>query len=76
VQAVAGVVVLASLYVLLGVGYGSAPLFALAARLRERGCSIDYLLGGDSADRVFGALTARRNGRSAAGLPAGPSTPG
>ena len=51
---------------LLGVGYGSAPLFGLAARLRERGCSIDYLLGGDSADRVFGALTARRNGRSAA----------
>ena len=51
---------------LLGVGYGSAPLFALAARLRERGCSIDYLLGGESADRVFGALTARRNGRSAA----------
>ena len=32
----------------------------------ERGCSIDYLLGGQSADRVFGALTARRNGRSAA----------
>ena len=51
---------------LLGVGYGSAPLLGLAARLRERGCSIDYLLGGDSADRVFGALTARRNGRSAA----------
>ena len=51
---------------LLGVGYGSAPLFALAARLRERGCSIDYLLGAQSADRVFGALTARRNGRSAA----------
>ena len=51
---------------LLGVGYGSAPLFALAARLKERGCSIDYLLGAPSADRVFGALTARRNGRSAA----------
>jgi dihydroorotate dehydrogenase electron transfer subunit len=51
---------------LIGVGYGSAPLFGLAARLRERGCSIDYLLGGESADRVFGALTARRNGRSAA----------
>jgi dihydroorotate dehydrogenase electron transfer subunit len=51
---------------LIGVGYGSAPLFGLAARLRERGSSIDYLLGGDSADRVFGALTARRNGRSAA----------
>jgi dihydroorotate dehydrogenase electron transfer subunit len=50
---------------LLGVGYGSAPLFGLSARLRERGCSVDYLLGGESADRVFGALTARRNGRSA-----------
>ena len=50
---------------LLGVGYGSAPLFALAARLRERGCSVDFLLGGQSADRVFGALTARRSGRSA-----------
>jgi dihydroorotate dehydrogenase electron transfer subunit len=50
---------------LLGVGYGSAPLFALAARLRERACTVDFLLGGQSADRVFGALTARRTGRSA-----------
>jgi dihydroorotate dehydrogenase electron transfer subunit len=50
---------------LLGVGYGSAPLFALAARLRERGCSVDFLLGAPGADRVFGALTARRSGRSA-----------
>jgi dihydroorotate dehydrogenase electron transfer subunit len=50
---------------LLGVGYGSAPLFALAARLRERGCSVDFLLGAPTADRVFGALTARRSGRSA-----------
>jgi dihydroorotate dehydrogenase electron transfer subunit len=50
---------------LLGVGYGSAPLFALATRLRERGSSVDFLLGGQSVDRVFGALTARRSGRSA-----------
>ena len=50
---------------LIGVGYGSAPLFALAAKLRERGSSVDFLLGGQSADRVFGALTARRSGRSA-----------
>ena len=50
---------------LLGVGYGSAPLFALAAKLADRGCTVDYLLGGRSADRVFGALTARRSGRSA-----------
>jgi dihydroorotate dehydrogenase electron transfer subunit len=50
---------------LLGVGFASAPLFALAAKLRERGSSVDFLLGGQSADRVFGALTARRSGRSA-----------
>ena len=48
---------------LLGVGYGSAPLFALAPKLLERGCNVDFLLGGQSADRVFGALTARRSGR-------------
>ena len=50
---------------LLGVGPGAAPLFALAARLGDRGCHADYLLGAESADRVFGALTARRTGRSA-----------
>jgi dihydroorotate dehydrogenase electron transfer subunit len=50
---------------LVGVGYGSAPLLALAPKLHERGCSVDFLLGGQSADRVFGALTARRSGRSA-----------
>ena len=50
---------------LVGVGYGSAPLFALAGKLRDRGSSVDFLLGGRSADRVFGALTARRSGRSA-----------
>jgi dihydroorotate dehydrogenase electron transfer subunit len=49
---------------LLGVGYGAAPLFALAARLRERGCPVDFVLGAASADRVFGALTARRTARS------------
>jgi dihydroorotate dehydrogenase electron transfer subunit len=49
---------------LLGVGYGSSPLFALAARLRERGSTVDFMLSGGSADRVFGALTARRTGRS------------
>jgi len=50
---------------LIGVGFASAPLFALAAKLRDRGSSVDFLLGGQSADRVFGALTARRSGRSA-----------
>ena len=50
---------------LVGVGTGSAPLFSLAARLTERGCQADFLLGASSAERVFGALTARRTGRSA-----------
>ncbi|MBO0831970.1 MAG: dihydroorotate dehydrogenase electron transfer subunit [Actinobacteria bacterium] len=50
---------------LVGGGYGSAALFALAERLRERRCQLDYLLGAASGDRVFGALTARRTGRSA-----------
>jgi dihydroorotate dehydrogenase electron transfer subunit len=50
---------------LVGGGYGSSPLFSLAARLRERRCSVDFLLGAASGDRVFGALTARRTGRSA-----------
>jgi dihydroorotate dehydrogenase electron transfer subunit len=50
---------------LVGGGYGSAPLFPLGDKLRGRGCTVDYLLGAASADRVFGALTARRTGRSA-----------
>ena len=50
---------------LVGGGYGSAPLFPLSDKLRGRGCSVDFLLGAASADRVFGALTARRTGRSA-----------
>jgi dihydroorotate dehydrogenase electron transfer subunit len=54
---------------LLGVGPGAAPLFALASRLGERGSQVDYLLGAESADRVFGALTARRTGRSARAAP-------
>jgi len=50
---------------LIGGGYGSAPLFPLAARLRARGSTVDFLLGAGSADRVFGAQTARRTGRTA-----------
>jgi dihydroorotate dehydrogenase electron transfer subunit len=50
---------------LVGGGYGSAPLFSLAARLRERRCTVDFLLGAGTGDRVFGALTARRTGRTA-----------
>jgi dihydroorotate dehydrogenase electron transfer subunit len=50
---------------LVGGGYGSAPLFALASRLREKRCTVDFLIGAATGDRVFGALTARRTGRTA-----------
>jgi dihydroorotate dehydrogenase electron transfer subunit len=49
---------------LLGAGHASTALFPLADRLRERGCQIDFMLGAASADRVFGALRARRSARS------------
>lgn len=46
--------------VLVGGGYGAAPLFMLAEHLRERGCRVDMILGAASVDRLFGALEARR----------------
>jgi dihydroorotate dehydrogenase electron transfer subunit len=46
--------------VLVGGGYGSAPLFMLAEALRARGCRIDIVLGAATGDRLFGALDAKR----------------
>jgi dihydroorotate dehydrogenase electron transfer subunit len=46
--------------VLVGGGYGSAPLFWLAAALRERGCHVEMVLGAASEDRLFGVVEARR----------------
>lgn len=46
--------------VLVGEEAASAPLFALAERLRERGCPVHMLLGGRSDAHLFGALEARR----------------
>jgi dihydroorotate dehydrogenase electron transfer subunit len=51
--------------VLVGGGYGSAPLFPLADVLRQRGCKVHFVVGGDTGDQVFGARTARRMGDSA-----------
>jgi dihydroorotate dehydrogenase electron transfer subunit len=51
---------------LVGGGYGSAPLFALAEALRGRGCRVDFLLGAATADRLFGALDAKRMAASVA----------
>jgi dihydroorotate dehydrogenase electron transfer subunit len=47
--------------VLVGGGYGSAPLFWLAGLLRERGCHVEMVLGAASEDRLFGVVEARRS---------------
>ena len=46
--------------VLVGGGYGSAPLFWLADALRSRGCRVDMVLGAASESRLFGVVEARR----------------
>lgn len=50
--------------VLVGGGYGSAPLFSLAERLRERGCPVHVVLGAANERRLFGVLEARRSAQS------------
>jgi dihydroorotate dehydrogenase electron transfer subunit len=51
---------------LVGGGYGSAPLFALAEQLLNRGSRVDFVLGAGSQDRLFGALDAKRMASSVA----------
>jgi dihydroorotate dehydrogenase electron transfer subunit len=46
--------------VLVGGGYGTAPLFPLADALRARGCRIDFVMGASKEERLFGALDAKR----------------
>ena len=50
--------------VLVGGGYGSAPLFWLAETLRERGCRVDMVLGAATESRLFGVVEARRTADS------------
>lgn len=45
-------------------GYGSAPMFALGERLRERGCAVHMVLGAATESRLFGVLEARRAAQS------------
>lgn len=47
--------------VLVGGGYGSAPLFWLAEALRTRAGHVEMVLGAASEDRIFGASLARRD---------------
>ena len=46
--------------VLVAGGYGAAPMFELARRLRSRGCRVDMILGAATEARLFGTLEARR----------------
>ena len=49
---------------LVGEAHGTAPLFPLAERLRERGCPVSMLLSAPDEARLFGALEARRSARA------------
>jgi len=46
--------------VLVGGGYGSAPLFWLAAALHERGCHVEMVLGAATQEQLFGVVEAHR----------------
>jgi dihydroorotate dehydrogenase electron transfer subunit len=46
--------------VLVGGGYGSAPLYPLAEALRARDCRVDVLLGAATAERIFAELELKR----------------
>lgn len=48
--------------VLVGGGYGAAPLFGLADALRAGGSRVSMVLGAATEDRLFGVLEAKRSG--------------
>ena len=50
--------------VLVGGGYGTAPLFFLATELRVRRCRVDFVIGAASAGRLLDAMEAKRLGHS------------
>jgi len=45
---------------LVGGGYGTSPLFSLAETLRAKGSRVDFVVGAATAERLFGALDAKR----------------
>ena len=46
--------------VLVGGGYGTAPLFMLAEQLRERGCRVDTIVGAATEEKLFATLELKR----------------
>jgi dihydroorotate dehydrogenase electron transfer subunit len=51
---------------LVGGGYGTAPLFFLAEELRACRCRVDFVVGAATAERLLLAMEAKRLGRSVA----------
>ena len=47
--------------ILVGGGYGSAPLFGLAEILKARGCRVDMVLGASSAGKIYAPLDGKRS---------------
>jgi dihydroorotate dehydrogenase electron transfer subunit len=46
---------------LVGGGYGSAPLFGLAELLKSRGCRVDMVLGASTAAKIYAPLDGKRS---------------
>ena len=46
---------------LVGGGYGSAPLFGLAEVLKSRGCRVDMVLGASTAGKIYAPLEGKRS---------------
>lgn len=49
---------------LVGGGYGAAPLFFLAELLRREGSRVDMIVGAGSGERIFNAIEAKRRSAS------------
>lgn len=45
---------------LVGGGYGSAPLFGLAELLNSRGCRVDMLLGASTGSKIYAPMEGKR----------------
>ena len=45
---------------LVGGGYGSAPLFGLAEALNSRGCRVDMILGASTASKIYAPMEGKR----------------
>ena len=46
---------------LIGGGYGSAPLFGLAEVLKSRGCRVDMLLGASVGSKIYAPMEGKRS---------------